>query len=170
MQQSLQNLTGQGLSLPQVAAAAQQLQQLQESQQLLQQHAGQRGDTKPNSVSGGTPLSTSKNQQQQHHQQQQQHIAHMLQQLPQGPPLTKAQLTSPAHTQLYSELPRQPSPITRKEAHLQDHLVTKASFTSNGGNSFAMRSRNDPSPEEMTDLEELEQFAKTFKQRRIKLG
>lgn len=29
---------------------------------------------------------------------------------------------------------------------------------------------NEPSPEEMTDLEELEQFAKTFKQRRIKLG
>lgn len=28
----------------------------------------------------------------------------------------------------------------------------------------------EPSPEEMTDLEELEQFAKTFKQRRIKLG
>ncbi|XP_044579645.1 POU domain, class 2, transcription factor 1-like [Cotesia glomerata] len=30
--------------------------------------------------------------------------------------------------------------------------------------------RLDPSPEETTDLEELEQFAKTFKQRRIKLG
>jgi hypothetical protein len=28
----------------------------------------------------------------------------------------------------------------------------------------------EPNPEEMTDLEELEQFAKTFKQRRIKLG
>lgn len=32
------------------------------------------------------------------------------------------------------------------------------------------RTRSDPSPEEMTDLEELEQFAKMFKQRRIKLG
>ena len=32
------------------------------------------------------------------------------------------------------------------------------------------KSRTEPSPEEMTDLEELEQFAKTFKQRRIKLG
>lgn len=30
--------------------------------------------------------------------------------------------------------------------------------------------RLEPSPEETTDLEELEQFAKTFKQRRIKLG
>ncbi|XP_011142860.1 POU domain, class 2, transcription factor 1 isoform X4 [Harpegnathos saltator] len=30
--------------------------------------------------------------------------------------------------------------------------------------------RLDPSPDETTDLEELEQFAKTFKQRRIKLG
>ncbi|XP_076310407.1 uncharacterized protein LOC143225239 isoform X2 [Tachypleus tridentatus] len=29
---------------------------------------------------------------------------------------------------------------------------------------------SEPSPEEITDLEELEQFAKTFKQRRIKLG
>lgn len=30
--------------------------------------------------------------------------------------------------------------------------------------------RLEPSPDETTDLEELEQFAKTFKQRRIKLG
>lgn len=29
---------------------------------------------------------------------------------------------------------------------------------------------SEPSPEDTTDLEELEQFAKTFKQRRIKLG
>lgn len=29
---------------------------------------------------------------------------------------------------------------------------------------------SDLNPDEMTDLEELEQFAKTFKQRRIKLG
>lgn len=36
--------------------------------------------------------------------------------------------------------------------------------------SFPLRSRSEPSPEEMTDLEELEQFAKMFKQRRIKLG
>ena len=35
---------------------------------------------------------------------------------------------------------------------------------------FPLRSRSEPSPEEMTDLEELEQFAKMFKQRRIKLG
>ncbi|CAB0031750.1 unnamed protein product, partial [Trichogramma brassicae] len=34
----------------------------------------------------------------------------------------------------------------------------------------ASTSRHEPSPEETTDLEELEQFAKTFKQRRIKLG
>lgn len=32
------------------------------------------------------------------------------------------------------------------------------------------RAAGEPSPEETTDLEELEQFAKTFKQRRIKLG
>ncbi|KAJ8673289.1 hypothetical protein QAD02_004551 [Eretmocerus hayati] len=32
------------------------------------------------------------------------------------------------------------------------------------------QTRLEPSPEETTDLEELEQFAKTFKQRRIKLG
>ncbi|XP_037927213.1 protein nubbin [Teleopsis dalmanni] len=32
------------------------------------------------------------------------------------------------------------------------------------------RTAGEPSPEETTDLEELEQFAKTFKQRRIKLG
>ncbi|XP_036327792.1 protein nubbin-like [Rhagoletis pomonella] len=34
----------------------------------------------------------------------------------------------------------------------------------------AQRLGGEPSPEETTDLEELEQFAKTFKQRRIKLG
>ncbi|XP_011178503.1 protein nubbin isoform X1 [Zeugodacus cucurbitae] len=34
----------------------------------------------------------------------------------------------------------------------------------------AQRLAGEPSPEETTDLEELEQFAKTFKQRRIKLG
>ncbi|XP_025016747.1 protein nubbin isoform X2 [Tetranychus urticae] len=34
----------------------------------------------------------------------------------------------------------------------------------------SVRSRTETSPEEMTDLEELEQFAKMFKQRRIKLG
>ncbi|XP_017099627.2 protein nubbin isoform X1 [Drosophila bipectinata] len=34
----------------------------------------------------------------------------------------------------------------------------------------AARAAGEPSPEETTDLEELEQFAKTFKQRRIKLG
>ena len=34
----------------------------------------------------------------------------------------------------------------------------------------ATANRLEPSPEETTDLEELEQFAKNFKQRRIKLG
>ncbi|XP_074598270.1 uncharacterized protein LOC141852992 isoform X2 [Brevipalpus obovatus] len=53
-------------------------------------------------------------------------------------------------------------------------------LTGNGGmsetspassSSFTVsRNRSEPSPEEMTDLEELEQFAKMFKQRRIKLG
>ncbi|XP_046812587.1 probable serine/threonine-protein kinase DDB_G0282963 isoform X1 [Lucilia cuprina] len=40
-----------------------------------------------------------------------------------------------------------------------------------GANTLSMTARTlDQSPEETTDLEELEQFAKTFKQRRIKLG
>lgn len=178
MQQSLQNLTGQGLSLPQVAAAAQQLQQLQESQQLLQQHAGQRESTKPPATSVNTPLATSKSQQQQqqhHQQQQQQHIAHMLQQLPQGPPIPKAVLTSPAQMH-EKQNQRQASPIVRKDSLPQENQNNKSNTVAltaasqPGAGTFPVRSRSEPSPEEMTDLEELEQFAKMFKQRRIKLG
>lgn len=75
------------------------------------------------------------------------------------------------------------SSLTRKELNSIGNQNSKSNLTlciSNGsGNSsttsppvvqMPLRSRTEPSPEEMTDLEELEQFAKMFKQRRIKLG
>ncbi|XP_058981523.1 uncharacterized protein LOC101890479 [Musca domestica] len=48
---------------------------------------------------------------------------------------------------------------------------TPQNSKSSGANTLSQAARTlDQSPEETTDLEELEQFAKTFKQRRIKLG
>ncbi|KAM7354123.1 POU domain protein 2 isoform 2-T2 [Cochliomyia hominivorax] len=48
---------------------------------------------------------------------------------------------------------------------------TPQNSKSSGSNLLSITARTlDQSPEETTDLEELEQFAKTFKQRRIKLG
>jgi hypothetical protein len=63
---------------------------------------------------------------------------------------------------------------TRKELDSIENQTSKNNH-SNGSTTalriqIPMRNRSDPNPEEMTDLEELEQFAKMFKQRRIKLG
>ncbi|XP_015785917.1 putative uncharacterized protein DDB_G0286901 [Tetranychus urticae] len=59
---------------------------------------------------------------------------------------------------------------------LNDPLSSASSASSSSSSNShhhqlsSVRSRTETSPEEMTDLEELEQFAKMFKQRRIKLG
>jgi class 2 POU domain transcription factor len=73
------------------------------------------------------------------------------------------------------------SSLTRKELISNGNQNSKSNLMTNGSATITttltpavtqmpVRSRTEPSPEEMTDLEELEQFAKMFKQRRIKLG
>lgn len=74
------------------------------------------------------------------------------------------------------------SSLTRKELISNGNQNSKSNLMTNGSATMTstttptsvvqmpVRSRTEPSPEEMTDLEELEQFAKMFKQRRIKLG
>ena len=145
MQQSLQSLAGQtgvnvNMTLPQVAAAAALQQQFQEQQN--QNH----------------------NQHNQLHNNQHQN---------QHSNLTKAHQT--AHQNIQSS-----------HGHNEIHSKSNSNNNNNNNNSNPSlnntkaaittpshqlgKSRTEPSPEEMTDLEELEQFAKTFKQRRIKLG
>ncbi|XP_077524966.1 uncharacterized protein LOC144136480 isoform X3 [Amblyomma americanum] len=82
--------------------------------------------------------------QQQHHQQQQQRQQQQQQQEHQG------------HNRALHQSPHNMAHIQHKQAPTGPHQVKSRPA--------------EPSPEEMTDLEELEQFAKTFKQRRIKLG
>ncbi|XP_022253960.1 protein nubbin-like isoform X2 [Limulus polyphemus] len=61
-----------------------------------------------------------------------------------------------------SQTPQQQPQVVPSHSSPQPKNVTVAPL---------VKSRpSEPSPEEITDLEELEQFAKTFKQRRIKLG
>ncbi|RWS21772.1 POU domain: class 2: transcription factor 1-like isoform X5, partial [Leptotrombidium deliense] len=138
LQQSLQNLTGQGLSLPQVAAAAQQLQQLLSGSQQQTQASQQQPQSQPSLVS---PSAKTKTQ-----------VSHLL-----HPDQHTTGLTRNEHQ-------------THTENGQNKHSLTANNGTSPFVPSFNGRNRNDTPPDEMTDLEELEQFAKTFKQRRIKLG
>ena len=167
----MQSLAGQGITLPQVAIAAQQLQNLQESNQ---------------NVMSSSP------------QQQLTQILHHLQQSDQ--PLTKTPLNANSvlsSSQNYNssnhsissihkssltaaQMSQQLSPSNKVNLNSEDkNNLTKSSIISNNNlnhshdtlcPTFNIKNRSEPSPEEMTDLEELEQFAKMFKQRRIKLG
>jgi len=125
-----------------VAQAAQQLQQLQKQQQM---HA-HRSPQQPQQGSTPQPLSGSRGSSAPPH-------------LPQAATASPQQQLaaaggSPAHTHV-------PTVASALQA------ATKAAATLQaGGGSLLDGSLN----EETTDLEELEQFAKTFKQRRIKLG
>lgn len=74
----------------------------------------------------------------------------------------------PSNTQLPQTQTTPPN-----NAHIPASILTPSTPSSGGltPQQIKMPSRIlEPSPEETTDLEELEQFAKTFKQRRIKLG
>ncbi|XP_064537319.1 protein nubbin-like isoform X2 [Drosophila montana] len=64
--------------------------------------------------------------------------------------------------------PSTPTSGTHNLSHSHNHSQTPQPKTV--ASAAAARAAGEPSPEETTDLEELEQFAKTFKQRRIKLG
>ncbi|EDW04200.1 protein nubbin isoform X2 [Drosophila grimshawi] len=112
----------------------------------------------PHSRSPPTPLRSPASSPHQHqHHQHHHHLHHPLQITPPNSAaslklsgmLTPSTPTSHAHNQ--SSVPCTPQPKTVASA-------------------AAARAAGEPSPEETTDLEELEQFAKTFKQRRIKLG
>ena len=99
-------------------------------------------------------------QQQQHQQSQQQHVNSLLRdprEHPLRPPLQESPRlrTSPlGHHPLH----------TATMNHMVPSLIRPMAPSSPPSRSW------EPIPEETTDLEELEQFAKTFKQRRIKLG
>jgi len=176
LRQSLQALSGtQGMSLPTQDSHPMQHHNTT-SQQQRDGSASMTTKSSPNQLSVPTSLAASIVKQPptkahataiQHQQQQQQH----------PPPsmsmshLTKAHLTNQAlikQQQQQTSIDRQPSPLSCKDP-LSIDTQGKSSL-GNGNNNPAMRGRNEPSPEEMTDLEELEQFAKMFKQRRIKLG
>ncbi|XP_073826559.1 uncharacterized protein [Musca autumnalis] len=62
-------------------------------------------------------------------------------------------------------------PASLGQASALSYSSTPQNSKSSSANTLSQAARTlDQSPEETTDLEELEQFAKTFKQRRIKLG
>ncbi|UXI19718.1 hypothetical protein NH340_JMT05661 [Sarcoptes scabiei] len=73
-----------------------------------------------------------------------------------------------------SSISSPPSSSSPPSLALNSNNLSKAASTMPQSNSGDLNrppnSSSDPNPDEMTDLEELEQFAKTFKQRRIKLG
>ncbi|XP_059470430.1 POU domain protein 2-like isoform X2 [Neocloeon triangulifer] len=124
-----------------VAQAAQQLQQLQKQQQM---HHAHRSPQQPQQGSTPQPISGSRGSTAPPH-------------LPQAATASPQQQLaaaggSPAHTHV-------PTVASALQA------ATKAAATLQAGGGSMM-----DGVEETTDLEELEQFAKTFKQRRIKLG
>ncbi|XP_023234572.1 POU domain protein 2-like isoform X2 [Centruroides sculpturatus] len=86
-----------------------------------------------------------------------------LQQLQQQQQQKQKQQQQQQQAQTQSQTPSQPPPPSQ--------LPPPSTPTQKAVVTHHVKSRScEPSPEEMTDLEELEQFAKTFKQRRIKLG
>ncbi|XP_015906627.1 POU domain, class 2, transcription factor 3 isoform X3 [Parasteatoda tepidariorum] len=91
-------------------------------------------------------------QQQSHHHQQSQSQQQPRPQAPPQPPPPPLPPTSLQSSQPVIITQAQMPPAQKSPVHQSKPRPTE------------------PSPEEMTDLEELEQFAKTFKQRRIKLG
>ncbi|XP_017768568.1 PREDICTED: protein nubbin-like [Nicrophorus vespilloides] len=94
-------------------------------------------------------------QQQQQHQQQHQNSNQHNTSIPSNGQAPQTQTTPP------------------NNAHIPASLLTPSTPSSGGLTPQHMKTQSrllEPSPEETTDLEELEQFAKTFKQRRIKLG
>ena len=64
----------------------------------------------------------------------------------------------------------EPSNLSSKSSSLHLQLDTNSGDNLTTAAFTAVKNRSEPSSEEMMDLEELEQFAKMFKQRRIKLG
>ena len=202
LQQTLQNLAGQDITLPQIAIAAQQLQNLQEStQNVISNSAQQPSQTlklsaqnltnqnqafsvdsmvllKSNPINSILPNTSQFNQSNKTSSNQQ---------------YNSSPLSSSNHQNVNFAFSTSSVPVSQKfsptvnvkektgeEALTKNKFLNSASSSSLTDNSednvsgqsnlFNIKNRSEPSPEEMTDLEELEQFAKMFKQRRIKLG
>lgn len=72
-----------------------------------------------------------------------------------------------------NQIPQTQQSTPPNNSHIPASLLTPSTPSSGGLTPQHLKTPSrllEPSPEETTDLEELEQFAKTFKQRRIKLG
>ena len=192
-QQSLHSLaTGQSV-LPQVAAAAaaQQLQQFSESQQQVLQSAVNTQNTRQ------SPHNTTNQSSQHtvHHHSSQQQNAHQHQQQSHqssGDKQQQQQHHSQTNQQNHHSVGGQQTHSlhsTQNKISANNAIANAISNNSVSNNTTAITNTSttsmlnthpplkavatrptEPNPEEMTDLEELEQFAKTFKQRRIKLG
>jgi len=72
--------------------------------------------------------------------------------------------------QAAAQLLQQKQQVLQNSGNLVGRSLTQRSSPPPSTPPAVKPTRLEPSPEETTDLEELEQFAKTFKQRRIKLG
>ncbi|KAG7197472.1 hypothetical protein KM043_013321 [Ampulex compressa] len=146
------------------------------SQQLLMQ--GSLGALGPQEIQA---LASTLQQQQQSLQQQLQQFA-MFQQ---ANPAAAGQLPAQAQFFLQNQVQQAVAQAAQQLQALQKQQALQGGGSLVGRNMSQQRSppppgtppavkppptRLEPSPEETTDLEELEQFAKTFKQRRIKLG
>ncbi|KAL5280146.1 POU2F1 family protein [Megaselia abdita] len=119
-------------------------------------------------------------------QNQLQSLAHANQQLKrleqqskrQSTPISNSPLASPAHSpqqttpiSLTTSQKTPPNTLSMKVGGLLTPNTPSTLQTTPQMQKLSTQARaSEPSPEETTDLEELEQFAKTFKQRRIKLG
>ncbi|XP_034949534.1 POU domain protein 2-like isoform X2 [Chelonus insularis] len=120
-------------------------------------------------------------------QQQQQSLQQHLQQIAmfQANPAASGQLPTQAQFFLQNQVQQAVAQAAQQLQALQKQQALQGGGGLVGRNVTQQRSppppgtppavkppstRLEPSPEETTDLEELEQFAKTFKQRRIKLG
>ena len=173
----LQNYASPGLSIPQMAAAAaKQLNHLQESQQILQQKQPLVSENHHHHEKARDSTSLSSRNKETVRSSKQSHVVWT-------PSNTqKDRLDRSRHMfdpQRHSD---SASPVNafngsfnvRKELDSIENQTSKNEHTTGPTTPLSiqipMRNRSEPNPEEMTDLEELEQFAKMFKQRRIKLG
>ena len=183
LQQSLQNFTSPGLTIPQVAAAAQQLSHLQDTQQILQQKGISlpqddiHRETRETSSTGLLRNKESNRSSSRHHQQQGNPVVWTPSNNTQKDRLDENHQTTfepRGNISRESSSPVNAFSFARKELDSIENQTSKNGHSNGTTNELKiqipLRSRAEPSPEEMTDLEELEQFAKMFKQRRIKLG
>ncbi|XP_055539119.1 uncharacterized protein LOC129726446 isoform X2 [Wyeomyia smithii] len=145
--QATAHAAAQFLMQNQVQQAVAQLQALQQKQQQLKTSS----TPTPTNLSGSSPLHSPAGSPGLHHHHHSSSHTSLL---------GSSQTTPPNSNQLNVGgilTPSTPGSGTLSTPQMQKHHV-------------AAPRALEPSPEETTDLEELEQFAKTFKQRRIKLG